>query len=104
MRAVQQFRIYGFDCNLSDNSETNSLAAIPGLDLSPEKSATPDADLSGLSPADGRMIRKKAIYTKPVPKDFERAWSEGRQPSAITSAREGIPDERPMTDFPSEYQ
>jgi len=29
--------------------------------------------------------RRKAIYTKPVPKAFERAWTEGRQPAGIAA-------------------
>lgn len=57
-----------------------------------------DAVTRGLSAADSRAMRRKAIYTKPVPKDFERAWTEGRQPSAVASGRETIPDDRPSPD------
>lgn len=63
-------------------------ATIPGLDLSVEKPPTSADSGAGAASEAARQAaaRRKAIYTKPVPKDFERAWIEGRQPSAIAVA------------------
>ena len=53
-------------------------ASIPGLDFS----------TSLASAAASRYIqRRKVPYAKPIPKDFESAWSGGKQPLAITRSR-----------------
>ena len=80
---------------LSFNPDTRTSEAestgppIPGLDFSQLR---PDAASSDVITSDARphglprhmmMMTKKPIFTKPVPKAFERAWTEGRQPTGI---------------------
>jgi len=63
----------------AENSETMAEAAIPGLDFSDDKTSGV-VDVQHSVP-DTRVVvaRRKPIYTKPVPKAFERAWAEGRE-------------------------
>jgi len=79
--------IDGFQTCLTDNavaaeeSEAPAAAAIPGLDFSDTKlsemvdisESLPDAKTAAV------IARRKPIYTKPVPRAFERAWAEGRE-------------------------
>ena len=58
---------------------TGDDASIPGLDFSSTSLA---------SAAASRYIQRRKIpYAKPIPKDFESAWSGGKQPLAITRTR-----------------
>ena len=77
----------------SSDGDASSAPFIPGLDLSPDKSASVTSQSN--SNVDGKFVRRKAIYTKPVPKDFERAWVEGRQPSIVSNR--DIPEENSET-------
>ena len=47
--------------------------AIPGLDFSS----------SNTSANDRLVTRKKIPYSKPIPKQFEMAWEEGKQPALL---------------------
>ena len=50
-------------------------SAIPGLDFDTvQQPTTKSQDVSA---------RKKVPYAKPVPKDFQLAWTEGKQPLSI---------------------
>jgi len=75
--------VLAFVCNLTLRVVLRSLtsgedASIPGLDFS----------TSLASAAASRYIqRRKVPYAKPIPKDFESAWSGGKQPLAITRSR-----------------
>jgi len=75
----------------SEDSETPAEAAIPGLDFSDDK-PPPIASVVSVSQslADNTksspiVTRRRPIYTKPVPRAFERAWAEGRETSIVTS-------------------
>lgn len=85
-------KVTGFEMCLLDNvltsedAETPVEAAIPGLDFSDDKTSSV-VDVSHSLPDTKAVIaRRKPIYTKPVPKAFERAWAEGRETSAVTGS------------------
>ena len=68
------------DAVASEDSEAPAVAAIPGLDFS-EVDKGEMVDISESLP-DAKTVavsRRKPIYTKPVPRAFERAWTEGRE-------------------------
>ena len=72
----------------SEDSEAPTEAAIPGLDFSDNKtSASAVVDVSHSLPDKKAVVtaRRKPIYTKPVPRAFERAWAEGKETTAIAS-------------------
>jgi polyadenylation factor subunit 2 len=81
------------------SSEALVAPVIPGLDFSTDKvssvnvssvvsSSSSNSGFNTASMVDSRSamaaaMRRKPIYTKPVPKAFERAWTEGRQPLTV---------------------
>jgi len=83
----------GFEMCLLDNtvaseeSEAPAVAAIPGLDFSDTKISS-DVDISDSLPdtKTAAIARRKPIYTKPVPRAFERAWAEGREMAPATGS------------------
>jgi len=70
----------------SEDSEAPTEAAIPGLDFSDNKTSTGTVvDISRSLPDTKAVVaaRRKPIYTKPVPRAFERAWAEGKETTAV---------------------
>jgi len=77
----------------SEDSEAATEAAIPGLDFSDEKAGS-IVDVSHSLPDTKSVIsRRKPIYTKPVPRAFERAWTEGRETAISSSSHPSRPHE-----------
>jgi len=73
------------NATMSEDSEALVEAAIPGLDFSDDKTGNV-VDVGAFLPdTKSVIIRRKPIYTKPVPRAFERAWAEGRETSAVKS-------------------
>ena len=56
---------------ISEGDESSTKAGIPGLDFSPGVEATHQDKESY------KMHQKKVPFAKPVPKDFELAWTGG---------------------------
>jgi len=74
----------------TEDAKPSQEAAIPGLDFSDENTTTTAAsvmDVSRSIPETKSVVstRRKPIYTKPVPRAFEKAWAEGRETAAVTS-------------------
>jgi len=69
-----------------DSSEAPAMSAIPGLDFDTKISGTM-VDISQSLPdtQTAAIMRRKPIYTKPVPRAFERAWAEGREMAPVTT-------------------
>ena len=79
----------------SDDSEALMDAAIPGLDFSEDTSGGIVIEVSPtLSDTKTIVTRRKPIYTKPVPRAFERAWAEGRE-TTVTSSTQSTHPPRP---------
>jgi hypothetical protein len=71
-------------------TEAPASPTIPGLDFEPPK-------------LDEKMLyRKKIPYAKPVPRDFEQAWSGNAQPPAFRPGKQSFFDVNVVYCFPVE--
>jgi len=74
----------------SEDTDAPVEAAIPGLDFSSDKTSSSSViDISHSLPdtKSSIVVRRKPIYTKPVPRAFERAWAEGRETGSNLPSR-----------------
>jgi hypothetical protein len=76
---------------ISVESET-AAPAIPGLDISDAQTANSGSHGTNVDSASAAAVaaaRRKNIYTKPIPKEFERAWAECRPVTGGSGPTEG---------------